>query len=244
VARRSYARPAAVRTFATISCKQLYDYIQRECAGLCHEKRVPQWIKDADKDVIAAFLDGAVAGDGWIQNGYRSYATTSKLLADDIAELFFKLGGSPSVTIRLTAGWSMHGRSGEVTLPQYHVRENNARKSAALDGKNRKFMVKERDYCGMVYCATVPNGTLVVRRAGKMMIAGNCYVYARASASAAGLDRFEERHWRELEKQLGLAPPPEPIVHPSEILATPSGGLVASDGRRVVRRVVRSRWLS
>jgi phage terminase large subunit GpA-like protein len=72
----------------------------------------------------------------------------------------------------------------------------------------------------------------------------DCYVYARASASAAGLDRFEERHWRELEKQLGLAPPPEPTVQPSEILATPSGGLVASEGRRVVRRVVRSRWLS
>ena len=72
----------------------------------------------------------------------------------------------------------------------------------------------------------------------------DCYVYARASASAAGLDRFEERHWRELEKQLGLAPPPEPIALPTEILATPSGGLVISDGRRVARRVVRSRWLS
>jgi len=72
----------------------------------------------------------------------------------------------------------------------------------------------------------------------------DCYVYARASASAAGLDRFEERHWRELEKQLGLAPPPDPIATPTEILATPSGGLVVSDGRRVARRVVRSRWLS
>jgi len=27
--------------------------------------------------------------------------------------------------------------------------------------------------------------------------------YARAAASAAGLDRFEDRHWRELERQLG-----------------------------------------
>ena len=32
----------------------------------------------------------------------------------------------------------------------------------------------------------------------------DCYVYARAAASAAGLDRFEERHWRELERQLGV----------------------------------------
>jgi phage terminase large subunit GpA-like protein len=72
----------------------------------------------------------------------------------------------------------------------------------------------------------------------------DCYVYARASASAAGLDRFEERHWCELEKQLGLAPPPEPISTPTEILATPSGGLVTSKARASNRRVVRSRWLS
>ena len=243
-------------TFATISCKQLYDYIQRECAGLCHEKRVPQWIKDADRDVIAAFLDGAVGGDGWIQNGYRSYATTSKLLADDIAELFFKLGGSPSVTIRLTNGWWIRGRSGEVTLPQYHVRENNGRKSAALDGKSRKFMVKERDYCGMVYCATVPNGTLVVRRAGKMMVAGNCYVYARAAASSVGLDRFEERHWRELEKQLGLSLPdvvpaqvmPVPMTMPQKVGDASQNhdvpaGIAAYGSPIFSRRVIRSPWL-
>ena len=28
----------------------------------------------------------------------------------------------------------------------------------------------------------------------------DCYVYARAAAAASGLDRFEERHWRELER--------------------------------------------
>ncbi|MGE0650269.1 MAG: phage terminase large subunit family protein [Alphaproteobacteria bacterium] len=32
----------------------------------------------------------------------------------------------------------------------------------------------------------------------------DCYVYARAAAAAAGLDRFEERHWRQLERQLGI----------------------------------------
>jgi phage terminase large subunit GpA-like protein len=40
----------------------------------------------------------------------------------------------------------------------------------------------------------------------------DCYVYARAAASLAGLDRFEERHWLELERQLGIplsAEPPE-----------------------------------
>ena len=74
----------------------------------------------------------------------------------------------------------------------------------------------------------------------------DCYVYARAAASAAGLDRFEDRHWRELERQLGVAPdptPPPPIPSADLNEATPRGGLGVSD-RRPTRRVIKSRWLS
>lgn len=74
----------------------------------------------------------------------------------------------------------------------------------------------------------------------------DCYVYARAAASSAGLDRFEDRHWRELERQLGLDPPEvEHELNPDE--ATDTGGLVASGGAktsRLMRRVIRSRWIS
>jgi phage terminase large subunit GpA-like protein len=72
----------------------------------------------------------------------------------------------------------------------------------------------------------------------------DCYVYARAAAAAAGLDRFEERHWRELERSLGLPPPGAmpPITHPEPEEATDNGGLVTS-GRPTRRRVVKSRWL-
>ena len=74
----------------------------------------------------------------------------------------------------------------------------------------------------------------------------DCYVYARAAASAAGLDRFEERHWRELERQLGMErppdePPPIQTFDPDE--ATQRGGLsVSATPSR--RRVIKSRWLS
>ncbi len=33
----------------------------------------------------------------------------------------------------------------------------------------------------------------------------DCYVYARAAAAVVGLDRFEERHWRQLDRQLGAS---------------------------------------
>jgi phage terminase large subunit GpA-like protein len=74
----------------------------------------------------------------------------------------------------------------------------------------------------------------------------DCYVYARAAAAAAGLDRFEERHWRELERQLGLPPPSTdpPIELPTDPRpeATHRGGLGASGAPKPVRRVIRSRW--
>ena len=73
----------------------------------------------------------------------------------------------------------------------------------------------------------------------------DCYVYARAAAAASGLDRFEERHWCELERQLGTASsaPPEHITEPGSE-ATQRGGLAVSGHRNPRRRVIKSRWLS
>ena len=72
----------------------------------------------------------------------------------------------------------------------------------------------------------------------------DCANYARAAAAAAGLDRFEERHWRELERSLGLPPPDAPtqMSDPPTNQATDSGGLSTS-ARPTRRRVVKSRWL-
>jgi len=73
----------------------------------------------------------------------------------------------------------------------------------------------------------------------------DCYVYARAAAAASGLDRFEDRHWRELEKQLGIAsadPPDLSDVPDAE--ATHRGGLTVSGVRNGGRRLIRSRWLT
>jgi phage terminase large subunit GpA-like protein len=73
----------------------------------------------------------------------------------------------------------------------------------------------------------------------------DCYVYARAAAAASGLDRFEDRHWRELEKQLGIVTtdPPESSDVP-DIEATHSGGLAVAGVRKPGRQLIRSRWLT
>ena len=73
----------------------------------------------------------------------------------------------------------------------------------------------------------------------------DCYVYARAAASAAGLDRCEERHWRELERQLGLASLPALETLTESISdAAQRSGLAVSGNQNTGRRVIKSRWLS
>ena len=73
----------------------------------------------------------------------------------------------------------------------------------------------------------------------------DCYVYARAAAAASGLDRFEERHWRELEKQFGIASvDPNEVPDEPNAEATHRGGLAVSGARNPGRRLIRSRWLT
>ena len=75
----------------------------------------------------------------------------------------------------------------------------------------------------------------------------DCYVYARAAASAAGLDRFEDRHWSELERQLGVATATDTAMSQGaadgsdQRRNTPAQGV---QSRTTARRVVRSRWMN
>jgi len=69
----------------------------------------------------------------------------------------------------------------------------------------------------------------------------DCYVYARAAAASAGLDRFEERHWQELEKQLGIVHDPVKVeVQPVDY--RPNDDIKPTTPRQA-RQLVRSRWL-
>jgi phage terminase large subunit GpA-like protein len=74
----------------------------------------------------------------------------------------------------------------------------------------------------------------------------DCYVYARAAAAVAGLDRFNERHWRDLERHLGV--PAKPTItgrerDSTDHAASPSGGAYDSGRTTSKRRIIRSKWM-
>ena len=76
----------------------------------------------------------------------------------------------------------------------------------------------------------------------------DCYVYARAAAAAAGLDRLEDRHWQELERQLGVGPPATaiPTDTPEATQEQRFDGGLSTSGAATPnpRRVVRSKWMN
>lgn len=157
-----------------VSSMQVYGLV-KDLGDSCYNKRVPQWIKEASPRIIRAFLDGAVAGDGWHDGPRERYATVSPLLADDIQELYFKLGKHANIRHRKAQPYDIRGQQGTNTSDQYWVIQNSGQFGSLIADGCPIFSSKE--YSGMVYCATVPNGTLVVRRNGKMSICGNCFSY-------------------------------------------------------------------
>jgi phage terminase large subunit GpA-like protein len=168
--------------------------------GNKYTKRVPNWIKEASPRIIRAFIKSAVDGDGWRDGSHEVYATVSRGLANDIQELYVKLGFSSSMRIKKPATYTIRGRSG-TTVTQYHVHRKNCDRASLRDANNKPNF-KTVPYDGMVYCATVLNGTLIVRRNGKVAVCGNCEAQQCAAAWRLGAG-VQEPHFEQ-------APPPNP----------------------------------
>lgn len=148
-------------------CDELYDYLYD--LGNTYTMKVPKWIKEATPDIINHFLDTAVKGDGWIDYNQRRYASVSKKLADDIQELFMKVGSHANIRHRKAKPYFIGGKHGANTKDQYYVIENKGKLGCHKEAKRKEH------YEGMVYCVTVPNSTMVVRRNGKLSFTGNCF---------------------------------------------------------------------
>lgn len=150
---------------------QLASYLKP--LGRSYEKRVPQYIKDADSTVITAFLEGYCLADGNEQvNGFRIFYTSSKLLADDVQELLCKIGHVGIITVRNRVNQVNIAPDGHEIVSRreaYEVCERVKKTRSWLDQRDRKLTM----YTGKVYCATVPSHVMFVRRNGKPVWCGN-----------------------------------------------------------------------
>jgi len=155
--------------------------------GNARDKFIPEWIKSSGKDVINSFLDAYCLGDGTFSFNYkkirkdspiynenfthkklvsRYFYTASKRMSDDLQELLVKIG---SVAVSRIDKYYFN-ETLKQEFPMYGVQEK------LINRKNYIFPsdVSYVDYSGRVFCVTVPNGIIMIRRNGKSMWCGNC----------------------------------------------------------------------
>ena len=142
----------------TCNSRTLWETLH-ECGDGAHNKRFPSELLDLASPYIEDLLYGFYVGDGSLRaNGSRSFATSSKVLADQIQEAFFKTG-------RVGNLCSYIARSPYGECQMFAIAES-PREHRLLP------QATEVPYRGEVFCVSVPNTTLVTRRHGKSVVLG------------------------------------------------------------------------
>lgn len=160
-----------------ITSFQLQNYLKP--FGTAHQKRIPDYIKNGTRETIRLFLDNYAMADGSVGRGRKIYRTTCQAVADELQELIFKVGSVVNINVCRQKGTKFVIRKGgkEYTrnFDMFVLEERTNFLDFWFETQKRKSRyIKEHDYDGKVYCATVPNGTLYVRRNGKPFWSGNC----------------------------------------------------------------------
>ena len=141
-------------------------FLGREFGRISREKRLPAWVKNWPRELLALLLETALKGDG-ARNGRSSwtYTSNSEQLVDDFQEVCVKLGvrstklgpiptahrdypGSAGIMFRLSISYGA-----PVSMP-----------------------VSQRvPYRGLVWCPQLTNGLWLTRRNGRVLWTGNSH---------------------------------------------------------------------
>lgn len=162
--------PSRPGVFVRYSAHALADWIRANCytssALGATNKRVPDLVKVASVRQIGVFLN-------YFNDRSRSshqYFSTSKRLIDDLQELLMRVGKRSTISERGPrtshyAGKAINGG------PSFTLTVGT---SGLLSLDRKKNLERDR-YKGLVYCASVPNHTLLTRRNGSVLISSNCW---------------------------------------------------------------------
>jgi phosphoribosylamine-glycine ligase len=143
--------------------------------GSAPEKFVPDFVKALSPRQIRIFLDWFARGDATqMKNGFRIFYTSSRILANDIQELLLKIGrvGLLKSRTRESRRW-IANHFADSSRPQFEIVERVRKVNSWLDRRDMTTV----DYDGSVYCATVKNHILYVRRNGKPLWCGNTAMF-------------------------------------------------------------------
>jgi len=145
-----------------LNSKQLYALLKP--LGKAIDKYVPDYIQGLSKRQIGIFLDAYINGDGH-RGPCLEFSTSSYKLILDLQLLYLKLGYTTSIKeATRTDNLSKH-RHWRCRVNTSHLEPSFIkRKIKKADNSNLEAMVP---YAGSVYCVTVPNHTIYVKREEK-----------------------------------------------------------------------------
>lgn len=148
------------------NCKALWE--QLRAFGRSHEKRIPGYVRRLCRRQQRILFDAMMVGDGTYACGNATYYTSSPGMADDVQELLLKVGLAGDVAKIDRVG--RDNGSGVTRYVEYRVNIKRERLTPRPQTGHRPLLVP---YLGTVYCVTVPNGLVYVRRNGVAQWSGN-----------------------------------------------------------------------
>lgn len=168
-------------------CLELYHYLKP--LGRSWEKYIPEEVKNWSAEDLRTLIHFYLLGDGWEQSSsgggtqWRAQ-TTSKRLADDLQEIGQKAGFNVTIKERgIRTGGTIDGRVIEGKRVSYHLNFNTSGCKTVTASRSH--------YEGNVYCVSVPNQVLYVRRNNLAIWCGN---------SAPTFAQVRGVLWREIGK--------------------------------------------
>lgn len=175
VASSEYKERQATISFSDVS---LWMWLRENCGAGSANKRFPRWVFDLPKEQLRILYNALMDGDGsWCtrgRDGSGCYSTTSQILADQFQELCFKLGfrSTSRHVVPEEENWS---EKWVIT-----VSGNPINHCCDIHG-----MIESVEYRGKVCCFTTPNGTIVTRHNGHIIVSGNSDDYTRSTADSS-----------------------------------------------------------
>jgi thymidylate synthase (FAD) len=145
----------------------------KKCYDTDGAKIVPREVLGSGVQALHALLDGLWHSDGSVSGtGKQTYSTTSPVLAGQIQEIALKSGRAATVHRHPFDNDPAHlGSKARYRVTLYRAR--NVMPRVGWTPEVRQRQVSLTRYTGRIYCVTVPNGTLYVRRNGVPAWCGN-----------------------------------------------------------------------
>jgi len=231
-----HGRGTKVRLYS----KQILEHFRQ--FGHSHEKFIPPYVFDWDRNTLRILFDWLVWGDGSVANGRPvSYTTTSPRLADDVQRLCLHVGFAGNVKRK-----KHHPRQtikGEeydcrpcfdvrIVTTKLHPQVNHGH--ATSQKAQREGFVP--DYESPVFCVTVPSGVIYVRRNGKGVWSGNSGRYGNKGVVAKILpdhEMVQDSKGRPIDLLLTSAGVVSRI-NPAQVIETAVGKVVEKTGKPIV----------